>query len=754
MANKHAASESKDSFYRETFTFSEKELAPEPAADQQRVLIVGFFLTVDLKGDKKSGDKETKKLQKKHAGIVGLKLPAADMVYHLPTKYTGCEVASIEGLDPVDMTTSHALLVVSPCYEKAPGYVKLFALAQPDQDGVCQLFTCPGEGVFYLPEFRDFNKAAESRQRGWNKRVQKLVVKDDGGCAPELVIYGTPRDKSVAMVDPAVGFANHVLMLTSALSADQAQSPSPWLLDQLKEALDEVLPPLLEHVRDFPQMRAFVVDSVTPQAEDLDEDDIRLVWDAEAMLEEVKARWPETAEQLKVAVLQRLYDGLCLAVDVSVAADELEPLLRCAPKLMEGPGGSAVDVSDVLEIVRMARCNVPIDERWRPSIAEGPSPRLLKSVINALKRLHAENAQHAKALRDKLGNNVIPDSPAQLWATFGNVADTDTARALYDSFNKFLCYYNAGTADIMGPGLLSVIEVLEEVMGRQPRSNTWALNSVYPLPQKPWRWLFIVEGAVTAVVAIFGFFLLPNTPLTTSWLTPEERELAHARMERDRVGDSTEAVSSMEGLRQACRDPRTWLFCFMQNFHLSACSFNSFFPTVVRTLGFNRTITLVLTCPPFLFAGAAGIFTGWSSGRMHERTWHITIGLLVAVVGFVIAASTLNTAGRYIACFIFPMGAYSVNSVIIGWASSTLSQTKEKKAVVLAMTNVGGQIGYIYGAYLWPETDKPRYGIGFGASAGFALCSIACAWVIRWMLIKENKKLRESTTEHVNLYGY
>ena len=66
---------------------------------------------------------------------------------------------------------------------------------------------------------------------------------------------------------------------------------------------------------------------------------------------------------------------------------------------------------------------------------------------------------------------------------------------------------------------------------------------------------------------------------------------------------------------------------------------------------------------------------------MHERTWHITIGLLVAIVGFVIAASTLNTAGRYIACFIFPMGAYSVNSVIIGWASSTLGQTKEKKAV-------------------------------------------------------------------------
>ncbi|KAH7251020.1 major facilitator superfamily domain-containing protein [Fusarium tricinctum] len=269
-----------------------------------------------------------------------------------------------------------------------------------------------------------------------------------------------------------------------------------------------------------------------------------------------------------------------------------------------------------------------------------------------------------------------------------------------------------------------------------------------------WRWLFIVEGAATAVVAIAGFFMLPNTPLTTRWLSDREKQLAHDRMEKDKVSDSQEGGSSWEGLKQACSDKRTWLFCLMQNFHLSACSFNSFFPTVVKTLGFSTTITLVMTCPPFIFAGAAGILFGWNSGRVHERTWHITVGLSIAVAGFVLAASTLNTAARYVACFIFPMGAYAVNSVIIGWASSTLSQTKEKKAVVLAMTNVGGQIGYIYGAYLWPKSDSPRYGIGFGASAGFALCSIACAWCIRILLVRENRRIRASTSEHVNLYGY
>lgn len=90
--------------------------------------------------------------------------------------------------------------------------------------------------------------------------------------------------------------------------------------------------------------------------------------------------------------------------------------------------------------------------------------------------------------------------------------------------------------------------------------------------------LFIIEGSVTALVAISGFWLLPDTPSTTRWLKPEERELAHARIERDKMGDPEQA-SAMEGLKQAVKDKRTWVFCLMQNFHLSACCFNSFFPT-------------------------------------------------------------------------------------------------------------------------------------------------------------------------------
>ncbi|KAI4865365.1 MFS transporter [Hypoxylon rubiginosum] len=268
-----------------------------------------------------------------------------------------------------------------------------------------------------------------------------------------------------------------------------------------------------------------------------------------------------------------------------------------------------------------------------------------------------------------------------------------------------------------------------------------------------WQWLFIIEGALTAFVAILGFWLLPNTLDDTPWLTEEERKMVQARIERDKISDALSKATALEGLKQACKDKRTWLFCFMQMFHLSASAFNAFFPTVAKTLGYNTTVTLLLTCPPFVLAGAGSVLVGWSSGRLNEMTWHVTVTLSVAIVGFVMAASTLNTAARYVACFIFPVGAFSANSVIVGWASSTLSQTEEKRAVILAMTNVFGHIGYIYGAYLWPDSDEPRYGIGFGASAGFAFLSICCAWVMRTLLIHDNRRIRSSTSEHVNLYS-
>ncbi|KAH8879781.1 MFS general substrate transporter [Thozetella sp. PMI_491] len=268
-----------------------------------------------------------------------------------------------------------------------------------------------------------------------------------------------------------------------------------------------------------------------------------------------------------------------------------------------------------------------------------------------------------------------------------------------------------------------------------------------------WRWLFIIEGVVTFGVALTAAFLLPDSPLRTVWLTEEERQLAHDRIVRDTVGQEL-SQGSRAGFLQAIRDPRLYLLCFIQNMHLSACSFNNFFPTVVGTLGFNSTITLVLTCPPYLISGIFGYIVGLTSGKFNERTWHVTFCMGIAMGGFIISCATLNTAARYIACFMFASGAYAVNSVILGWVSATLGQTADKKAVSLSIVNVVANASYIYTPYLYPSGDGPRYLAAMASNCAFAFATIAGAWVLRFWLMASNRKLMRSDTFDGLLYAY
>lgn len=268
-----------------------------------------------------------------------------------------------------------------------------------------------------------------------------------------------------------------------------------------------------------------------------------------------------------------------------------------------------------------------------------------------------------------------------------------------------------------------------------------------------WQWLFIIEGILTFAIAIIGMFTLADSPLTTRWLTPEERQLAHDRMVKDTVG-LQESKGARAGFAQAVRDPRLWLLCFIQNMHLSACSFNNFFPTVVGSLGFNKTITLVLTCPPYLVSGFFGYLAGLSSGKHNERTWHITVCMSIALIGYIISCATLNTPARYIACFLFASGAYAVNSMILGWVSATLGSTPEKKSVSLSIVNVIANASYIYTAYLYPESDGPRYLIGMASNAAFATMCIAGTWVLRIWLVKSNKQLDRAGNTNVARYAY
>ncbi|GKU10921.1 unnamed protein product [Fusarium langsethiae] len=268
-----------------------------------------------------------------------------------------------------------------------------------------------------------------------------------------------------------------------------------------------------------------------------------------------------------------------------------------------------------------------------------------------------------------------------------------------------------------------------------------------------WQWLFIIQGALSILTAILAFIFLPDHPLTTRWLSEEQRQLAHSRIYTDTT-DVREKTSVWVGLRESASDWRTWALCLMYNLHLSSVGFQNFLPSVMETLGYNRTITLVLTCPPYLLAAIVGIVMAWTSGRWNERTMHITVCKCIVMVGFIIAVSTLNLGARMFSIYLFVGFSFGINNIILAWISSTVGQTSEKKAVSLAICNTFGNLAHVYTAYLWPSSHEPRYTVAWVSSIAFSLGVVIIAWGLKMNLKRQNEKTKREHPEVTNFYVY
>lgn len=81
-----------------------------------------------------------------------------------------------------------------------------------------------------------------------------------------------------------------------------------------------------------------------------------------------------------------------------------------------------------------------------------------------------------------------------------------------------------------------------------------------------WRWLFIIEGLMTFVLACVAFLFLPDYPSTTKWLSADEKICAMGRLADD-VGSEDllqEDIAISKAVAMAVKDHRVWLFACLQ----------------------------------------------------------------------------------------------------------------------------------------------------------------------------------------------
>lgn len=175
-----------------------------------------------------------------------------------------------------------------------------------------------------------------------------------------------------------------------------------------------------------------------------------------------------------------------------------------------------------------------------------------------------------------------------------------------------------------------------------------------------WRWLFILEGIATVVVGLAALFLFPDYPRTTRWLSEEEKLFAEWRMSNEVAGIVDDDSSGVIwGVKQSLKDPLTYMFTFMQMMLTTGQSFTYFLPSIIKQLGYDNTITLLLTAPPYFVAFCGSIAIAYSSAKRNERCLHIILPLCVSIIGNIMAMTVQGFGPRYLSIFFMTFGVYS-----------------------------------------------------------------------------------------------
>lgn len=261
-----------------------------------------------------------------------------------------------------------------------------------------------------------------------------------------------------------------------------------------------------------------------------------------------------------------------------------------------------------------------------------------------------------------------------------------------------------------------------------------------------WQWLFIVLATTGAGLAIICMFLLPDYPHSktgsTQWtLTEDMRRLAVARIAADRVSVSEDKTGIWHGLKLCLLDYKTWILVCSNIAVSAAYGFSNFFPAIVRGFGYSRTITLVLTAPPYILAAIGGMVNSWHSDKKDERGFHYTTFVGIGIVGYVICLATTNVPAQYAASFMYVGGMFTAYPLLLTWTSMTLAKTPEKRAASIAVVNVLGNGGNLSSPYFFIESDEPRYRLAFILMMIMGAISIALALLLKFFLRRTNKKL-------------
>ncbi|CAM1503342.1 Fc.00g081180.m01.CDS01 [Cosmosporella sp. VM-42] len=240
-----------------------------------------------------------------------------------------------------------------------------------------------------------------------------------------------------------------------------------------------------------------------------------------------------------------------------------------------------------------------------------------------------------------------------------------------------------------------------------------------------WRWIFIVEGAITCALAIGCYWLLVDFPESQrkswSFLNPQELQWVINRIQQDR-GDSQPPPFNLRKFLSGGANWRIWAYA-MICFNTTTISYALAYTLpilLVGNMGFSVGAAQCLVAPPYVLAGIVMLLGGYVGDKYHFRGPIILFNMLLCLICLPIMGWHQKAAVRYFGVFLVTAGANSNIPATLSFQANNV-RGQWKRAFCSATLVMFGGIGGIAGSLVFRQQDKAT-----GYKPGFYAC-IACA---------------------------
>lgn len=181
-----------------------------------------------------------------------------------------------------------------------------------------------------------------------------------------------------------------------------------------------------------------------------------------------------------------------------------------------------------------------------------------------------------------------------------------------------------------------------------------------------WAWIFILEGILTFLVALWAYRAFKDYPDTAKFLTEPEKNEVRRRLEEDRSSLADEW--DIKYVWAALTDWKVYMHClnFLGVF-TAVYSFSFFLPTIIKGLGYTNDRAQLMTVPPYVVACFFCVSMGYFADRYQSRGITQIVFNLVAIVGLVMLLASHSNHVKYAGTFFFATGVYTNTPSIMAW---------------------------------------------------------------------------------------